>query len=137
MINEKTIISHLYQDKKTGEWVVQTNDEHQMGVAELAAQFAGQFGLPTWGHALGILHDKGKERKAFQQYIRQVNGLPVIEKANYTEHNHAYVGGKLAMSLLGKDILNLLANQIFHIILACMIISMPNTLQKPCNFLKK
>lgn len=84
-----------------------------MGVAELAAQFAGQFGLPTWGHALGILHDKGKERKAFQQYIRQVNGLPVIEKANYTEHNHAYVGGKLAMSLLGKDILNLLANQIF------------------------
>lgn len=113
MINETTIISHLYQNKKTGEWVVQTNDEHQMGVAELAAKFAGQFGLPSWGHALGILHDKGKERRTFQQYIRQVNGLPLIEKMHYTEHNHAYVGGKLAITLLGKDILNLLANQIF------------------------
>lgn len=36
-----------------------TNEEHQRGVAELAAGFSGQFGLPTWGYVLGMLHDKG------------------------------------------------------------------------------
>lgn len=113
MINEKTIISHLYRDRKTGEWIVQTNNEHQTGVAELAAEFAGQFGLSSWGYTLGILHDKGKERRAFQQYIRQVNGLPVIGETHFTEHNHAYVGGNLAIARLGKNTLNLLANQIF------------------------
>ena len=31
---------------------------------DMAASFAGQFGLPSWGRALGLLHDKGKERAA-------------------------------------------------------------------------
>lgn len=112
MISEKQIISHLYQDGENGQWRIQTNDEHQRGVAELAAEFSRRFGLPTWGHVLGMLHDKGKERNAFQQYIRMVNGMPLADFEHYEEHNHAFVGGVLAIDLLGKNVLNLIANQI-------------------------
>ena len=31
--------------------------------------------MGIWGRVLGLLHDKGKERKAFQDYIRQNSGL--------------------------------------------------------------
>lgn len=112
MENEKQLISHLYQDKENGEWVIQTNGEHQNGVAKIAAEFAGEFGLSSWGRALGLLHDKGKERKAFQQYIRRVNGFPVTDNRHYSDHNHAFVGGILADKLIGKNVMNLLANQI-------------------------
>lgn len=112
MTNSDNVISHLYQDKKTGEWIIQTNDEHQRGVAELAADFADQFGLRSWGYALGMLHDKGKERIAFQQYIRVVNGLPVTERKEIREHHHAFVGGLIAKNIMGMSVLNLLVNQI-------------------------
>lgn len=112
MLKNDTHISHLYQNKKTGEWVIQTNEKHQQGVAELAASFAGKFGLPSWGYTLGQLHDKGKESNAFQQYIRRVNNLPITDRQYYDNHYHAYVGGILAKNFMGKSILNLLANQI-------------------------
>ncbi len=112
MIIEDTLISHLYQNKANGQWVIQSNGEHQRGVAEMAASFAGKFGLGSWGKALGLLHDKGKERIAFQQYIRNVNGLPVGDKRTYPEHHHAFVGGILAKELMGASVLNLLVNQI-------------------------
>lgn len=88
------------------------NDEHQKGVAKIAASFAKRFELPSWGYALGLLHDKGKERAAFQQYIRKVNGLSTDDKKHYNDHAHAFVGGILAKDFMGKDVLNLLANQI-------------------------
>lgn len=109
---EKQIISHLYRDNENGQWVIQSNYEHQTGVAELAAKFAGQFGMPSWGYTLGMLHDKGKERTAFQQYIRKVNGLPVSHEKYFEDHNHAFVGGILALNHMGHDVMNLLVNQI-------------------------
>ena len=109
---EKQLISHLYQDKEDGHWIIQTNDEHQKGVAEMAAEFARHFGLPSWGYTLGLLHDRGKERAAFQQYIRKVNGLPLTDKKHYEDHQHAYVGGILAKNHMGINVLNLLVNQI-------------------------
>ena len=112
MITEKELISHLYQDKVNGVWIIQTNDEHQKGVAEMAMSFSKQFGLPSWGYTLGILHDKGKERLAFQQYIRKANGLISTDRKSYKEHNHAFVGGLLVKDFTGKKFLNLLINQI-------------------------
>ena len=110
MIAERQLISHLYQNKENGQWVIQSNDEHQKGVAKIAASFAKRFELPSWGYALGLLHDKGKERAAFQQYIRKVNGLSTDDKKHYNDHAHAFVGGILAKDFMGKDVLNLLAN---------------------------
>lgn len=112
MKTEPQFISHLYQDKENGQWVIQTNEEHQNGVAELAEFFAAQFGLSAWGRALGLIHDKGKERASFQKYIRVANGLPVTDKNYYPEHHHAYVGGVLVSRMMGMSVLNLLSNQI-------------------------
>lgn len=112
MIEENQLISHLYRSKENGQWIIQTNDEHQKGVAKMSASFAGQFGLSSWGYVLGLLHDKGKERAAFQQYIRKSNGLPADDKKRYDNHTHAFVGGILAKELMGMGGLNLLTNQI-------------------------
>jgi len=111
-MNDNVMISHLYWDNSHNSWIVQTNDEHQRAVAEMVAFFAGKFGLPSWGYMLGMLHDKGKERMAFQQYIRKVNQLLADDKKHYDNHHHAYVGGLLAITIMGKSVLNLLANQI-------------------------
>lgn len=111
-MKENTIISHIYKNDENGQWIVQTNEEHQTGVAETASVFAAQFGLPSWGRVLGLFHDAGKDRHAFQQYIRISNGLPVSELKHYTDHHHAFVGGKILYELIGKNVLNMLSNQI-------------------------
>lgn len=97
-----SIISHLRPKAPNNstdgdvwdDWEVQTNEEHAEGVARLAERFAAEVGLKGWGSFVGLLHDKGKERRAFQEYIRQVNGLP----ANYhgEDKSHAFVGAVLS-----------------------------------------
>ena len=59
METENKIISHLYISKEDGQYVIQTNEEHQKGVATIASKFAKEFGLSYWGYTLGMLHDKG------------------------------------------------------------------------------
>lgn len=91
------IISHLYKDSND-EWQFQSNEEHQKGVAQLAASFAETFGMAEWGKVLGLLHDKGKEKKAFQQHIKKMSGF---EPDTHIEanHYHAYVGALIAQKL--------------------------------------
>lgn len=60
METEKQLISHLYQNKENGKWIIQTNDEHQRGVAEMATSFSGLFGLPSWGIRLECFTTKEK-----------------------------------------------------------------------------
>ena len=107
----KEIISHLYQDKADGHWVIQSNENHTAGVAERAAHFSSEFGMEFWGRILGYLHDKGKESNAFQQHIRKESGFAPETKVTGDFH-HAYVGGILARKLYGKSFDNFLTNQI-------------------------
>ncbi|MBD5357748.1 MAG: hypothetical protein HDR88_12205 [Bacteroides sp.] len=48
-MSDNKIISHLFHDENiaAGEngWHIQTNDEHCEGVAQLAAEFASEFGM--------------------------------------------------------------------------------------------
>ena len=67
------LISHIYQDN-VGHWIIQSNEEHSVGVTRLASRFAGEFGMSEWGKVLGQLHDKGKESHAFQQHIKKESG---------------------------------------------------------------
>ena len=104
------VISHLFKDDKDC-WHIQSNEQHLEGVARLSESFANEFGMGSWGRALGLLHDKGKERKSFQDYIRQNSGFaPEIQCSS--EHNHAFVGGIIAKSIYGKGSESLLCNQI-------------------------
>lgn len=104
------IISHIYQDN-VGRWIIQSNEEHSVGVARLAARFAGEFGMSEWGKVLGQLHDKGKESHAFQQHIKKESGYePDIKVCG--NYNHAFIGGVLARKLYGKSADIFFVNQI-------------------------
>lgn len=108
-----TIISHLYKNKENDQWVIQTNDDHSKNVASLCEKFASQFGMPSWGYVLGVLHDKGKESIAFQQHIKKESGFDPVAIVNGNTH-HAYVGAILARRLYGDSSTNVFVNQIFY-----------------------
>lgn len=91
---EKIIISHI----RTEDRAIQSNEEHQQGVAKRASEFAGAFGMAEWGRVLGLLHDKGKEKKAFQQHIIRESGLN-LEIRVEGDFKHAYVGALIAKKL--------------------------------------
>lgn len=94
-MNEPKYISHIRKNAD-GSIAFQSNEEHCQNVAELAKQFAAEFGMGDFGYVMGLLHDKGKEKAEFQNYIRYENGL--TDKKTYTQEGkaHAYVGGILA-----------------------------------------
>ena len=68
-------VAHIKKSATGNNYLFQSNEEHLEGVAKLAEQFASEFGMGSWGYVLGLLHDKGKERKSFQDYIRQNSGF--------------------------------------------------------------
>ena len=70
MIDEKQLISHLYQNRENGQWMIQTNDEHQKGVADMAASFGGRFGLPFWGGAADFMIKERNGRHSSNTYAR-------------------------------------------------------------------
>lgn len=93
-------VSHIRKDADGNIVAYQSNEDHSRGVAQLAKEFADAFGMGDLGHVMGMLHDKGKEKKEFQNYIRYQNGL--TEQKAYTQESkaHAYVGGLLAKETL-------------------------------------
>lgn len=89
---ESNIISHIRQlDMK-----IQSNDEHQRGVAALAERYAAQFGMGDLGRLMGFLHDKGKEQTDWQKYIQGVTGFNADYANVKTGPHHAYVGAVIA-----------------------------------------
>ena len=94
---EEKIILHIRTEDRT----IQSNEEHQQGVAKRASEFAGVFGMAEWGRVLGLLHDKGKEKKAFQQHIIKESGLDQNVKVE-GDYRHAYVGALIAKQLYSK-----------------------------------
>lgn len=67
------IISHVkLQD---GEFSIQSNENHSLGVATLSERFASSFGFGAFGHVMGMLHDIGKEQSLFQTRIRRASGM--------------------------------------------------------------
>lgn len=105
------IISHIKPSDNSEGFEFQSNNNHCLGVAELAKDFANELGMGDFGYIMGLLHDKGKEKPMFQEYIQDVNGMP--NHKNWTKQGkaHAYVGGLLAKRDFGQ-ISPLIANPI-------------------------
>lgn len=101
------IISHIKEHNS--EWLFQSNEEHQRGVANLASKFAESFDMAEWGRVLGLLHDVGKEKKAFQQHIMKESGYSPEIKVD-GDYNHAYVGGLIAKKIFPHSTTILLSN---------------------------
>lgn len=78
--------------------MIQNNDEHQRGVAKLAGKFAADFGMAAWGEVVGLLHDKGKEKRAFQEHIMRNSGYRPEVVVSGTK-DHAVVGALIAKQL--------------------------------------
>lgn len=110
-MEEPKFIAHIRKDSDDNIVAFQSNEEHSRSVAELAERFANEFGMGDFGRIMGLLHDKGKEKDEFQNYIRFQNGL--TDKKAYTQEGkaHAYVGGVLAKMVFGQ-IFPLIANPI-------------------------
>lgn len=62
--------AHIDNERK------QTVKEHLQGTAELAKEFASEFGNGDWGYCCGLLHDIGKYSEKFQKKIQ--NGLDIM-----------------------------------------------------------
>jgi CRISPR-associated endonuclease/helicase Cas3 len=98
MVTVETI-AHIYYNEDTKEWIVQSYEEHQKGVAVMAKDFGAQIGCPDLCYIIGMLHDEGKKQKSFQRYICRVSGY--ISDLDASEHpNHAYIGSVLSKKLL-------------------------------------
>ena len=82
MPTDQITISHI-----DNSGAIQSNEEHQRGVAKRAERFAAELGMGDCGRLMGLLHDKGKEQKEWQKYI---------QGATKTGPNHAYVGAIIA-----------------------------------------
>lgn len=110
-MNESTYISHIRKTEDGKIIALQSNDEHSRGVAKMAQTFADEFGMGDFGRVMGLLHDKGKEKDEFQNYIRFENGL--TDRKAYTQEGkaHAYVGGLITRKVL-KQGFSLIENPI-------------------------
>lgn len=105
-------ISHIRKNQEGEIVAYQSNEDHSIGVASLAKQFASDFGMGDWGYILGLLHDKGKEKKQFQDYILDVNGVKGHNGWTSQGKAHAYVGALLALNIYGKSAMSLFCNPI-------------------------
>ena len=90
-MTQRVLISHIRTDGR-----VQSNDDHQRGVAELASKFASEFGMSELGYLVGLLHDKGKEQDEWQKYIQGVTGYNPKYINIKSGPNHAYIGARIA-----------------------------------------
>jgi len=88
------IISHINNHNE-----LQSNEAHQQGVAKLASRFASEFCMGDIALIMGLLHDKGKEQKKWQEYIQGITGYD--EKYAHVKKgpHHAYVGAHIAQKL--------------------------------------
>ena len=84
-------ISHINQNRN-----VQSNAEHQQGVATRAQTFAKVFGMGDCGMLMGLLHDKGKEQQEWQKYIQGVTGYNKSYAHIKSGPNHSYIGAVIA-----------------------------------------
>ena len=67
------VYAHSKENAPISEW--QTLEEHLVGTARRASQFASSFSSSFFGYILGMLHDIGKSRRGFQSYLRRSNGI--------------------------------------------------------------
>ena len=78
---------------------IQSNEEHQLGVALLSEKYASEFGCGDIAYVMGLLHDKGKEAFIWQKYIQNATGHKPSNTTINNRPKHAYVGACIAKQL--------------------------------------
>jgi len=98
------IIAHAKESQEGGFESPHYLVEHLKNTARLAEAFAEKFNSGQWGYVAGLLHDIGKSKPGFQEYIRRVTGYD-IEHFNFEGRikrgEHSTSGAKLAEDYFG------------------------------------
>lgn len=83
---------------------VQSLQDHLESTAQIAGDFAAQFGLREWGEIIGLWHDIGKIQPKFQQFIKQEAGIiPFKHNFSTRERAHARIGAVAINRLLPRQ----------------------------------
>lgn len=90
-------IAHTRYDD--GQWTNQSIEEHCLGVAALASDFAAEFHAAGWGKLCGWWHDIGKYALDFQHHILAASGQDVTIK-DPGQVTHAVAGAVYAKEQL-------------------------------------
>jgi CRISPR-associated endonuclease/helicase Cas3 len=85
----KTPYAHSLDNQPEEKW--QSLEQHLLAVATIAADFSKVFDACEWGRAVGLLHDLGKARQAFQDMLSGKRGKD-------WETRHAIYGAKAAFT---------------------------------------
>ncbi len=79
----KTTLYIAHQRKSDG--VVQSLENHLLGVSRIAQSLAAKIGLHEQGELIGLLHDLGKYSEEFQAYLKSAVGLIEQDEDNYVD----------------------------------------------------
>ena len=80
-------IAHTPSQHNSDKW--HTMEEHSSSVASLSSEYAKEFGMPSSGYLLGIVHDLGKHDPKFQSYlIDSFNWIEGQDKPKSVPHKH-------------------------------------------------
>jgi len=107
-------IAHV-KKLEDGSWAVpQTLEDHIMGTSKLAESFASKFQSGEWGKVAGLVHDAGKARAEWQNYLRLKSGYleDASIKGEADKCPHAIYGAKLVEEKFGKGLGRILAYSI-------------------------
>ena len=89
--------------KRESDGKEQTVQEHLLGVAHYAREYAAKLGLADLGELLGLLHDLGKYSSQFQNYIKSATGMLNPDEDEYV--NAQGLKGKIDHSTAGAQLL--------------------------------
>jgi len=89
--------AHSLKNQPKEKW--QGLEEHAAQVAARAAGFANTFASGEWAKLAGLLHDFGKARKSFQDYLKRSNGL-LDTDYDASDHSHSGAGAVWAKAAL-------------------------------------
>ena len=93
-----TYLAHIKEDGKGGV-IEQTVKEHCVNVANYTSNCLDGVGLNNTGYLIGLLHDAGKCKEEFQQYI--INNVGVRGSVN-----HTFAGTRMILDLFHNQIEN-------------------------------
>jgi len=93
--------AHSKEGRPPEEW--HRLEDHLKSVAELARQFASDFGAGDWGYLVGLWHDLGKYSKEFQKLLFKTSDAHIETKeTNHGRVDHSTAGAIYAVQKFGK-----------------------------------